>query len=164
MDLNVLRSYAEELLRGEGLLTGPRPWTFGFDRAKRRGGYCNYTRRHISVSKILMALYPEALAKDTVIHEVAHALAGPKAGHGRVWRDHALRLGGSGEVRLPASAPKPAPAWIGRCACGLVRGYHRKPAKSLMCPQCAAQGLDPHLTWQHTQTLSVVVTGPKRIG
>ncbi|MDO5726353.1 MAG: SprT-like domain-containing protein [Bowdeniella nasicola] len=162
MDLQELRIFAERLMRQEGLSGRrlARNWTFGFDRAKRRGGYCNYTRRHISVSRILMALYDDELAKDTVIHEVAHALAGAKAGHGPRWQAHARRLGGSAAVRLPADAPEPPPTWVGRCACGLVRNYHRRPAGGLMCPRCVERGFNPQLTWQHTKSSAIIITGP----
>ena len=54
-------------------------WTFGFDNAKRRAGQCDYTRRRITVSRYLSARYDDDTNHQTLLHEVAHALAGATA-------------------------------------------------------------------------------------
>ena len=60
-------------------------WTFQWDRAKKRFGQCCHDTRTISLSRVLTELNDEADVLDTIRHEVAHALAGPGAGHGRKW-------------------------------------------------------------------------------
>lgn len=42
-----------------------------------------------------LATAPEDVARDTMRHELAHVLAGPRTGHGPVWRMHARALGTS---------------------------------------------------------------------
>src|SRR5919202_2449234 len=84
---------AEELL-GRHLPDGA--WTFAFDTAKRRAGACDYTRRRITVSRYLAAKTDEDEVRQTLLHEIAHALAGHAAAHGPSWRTTAQRLGYTG--------------------------------------------------------------------
>ena len=55
-------------------------WSFAFNRRKRAFGLCDYTRRTIFLSADLTELNDEAEVSDTLLHEIAHALAGHKAG------------------------------------------------------------------------------------
>ena len=50
-------------------------WSFAFDNAKRRAGACDYTRKRLTVSRYLSARYDDATNRQTLLHEVAHALA-----------------------------------------------------------------------------------------
>ena len=68
-------------------------WSFGFDNAKRRAGLCDYTRKRISVSRYLAARYDDDTNHQTLLHEVAHAIAGASAGHGTKWKAVARDLG-----------------------------------------------------------------------
>jgi predicted SprT family Zn-dependent metalloprotease len=69
------------------------PWRFEFDNARRRFGCCFYRHRLITLSKHLVALNDEAQVRDTILHEIAHAIAGPKAGHGPLWKAQAAAIG-----------------------------------------------------------------------
>ncbi len=59
---------------------------------RRRFGCCNFTRRRISLSRPLTFLNDEAEVRDTILHEIAHALT-PKTGHGPAWKAMCLRIG-----------------------------------------------------------------------
>jgi predicted SprT family Zn-dependent metalloprotease len=62
-------------------------WTARINtRAKTVYGRCFYRERIIEVSWLIARLNPAQETYDTIKHEVAHALAGPKAGHGREWK------------------------------------------------------------------------------
>ena len=61
-------------------------WVFRFDRAIRRFGCCNWTTRTISLSAVLTRSNTDEQIRDTILHEIAHALAGPRAGHGKLWK------------------------------------------------------------------------------
>ncbi len=37
--------------------------------------------------------------RDTVLHEIAHAIAGPEAGHGPLWKATARRIGATPRAR-----------------------------------------------------------------
>ena len=61
-------------------------WTFGFDNAKTRAGLCDYSAKRITVSRYLAVRYGDDEIHQILLHEVAHALAGSRAGHGPRWR------------------------------------------------------------------------------
>ena len=64
-------------------------------RTKRRLGRCRYSQKVIEVSAWILADPVEA--RDTILHELAHALAGPEAGHGPVWKAWAVKVGAKPE-------------------------------------------------------------------
>ena len=70
-----------------------RGWTGHLDSALRRFGVCYHTKKRISLSRHLVALNSDEETLDTILHEIAHALAGPEAGHGLQWRTVASRIG-----------------------------------------------------------------------
>jgi hypothetical protein len=89
MDLKILSDTAAALF-AEYRLAG---WTFGLAASKRRLGVCKYRRKRIEIGEFYARHNPDAAVLDTLLHEIAHALAGPKAGHGPVWQAIAARIG-----------------------------------------------------------------------
>ena len=81
-------------------------WTFGFDNAKTRGGQCNHTTKRITVSRHLASRFDDDEIHQVLLHEVAHAIAGPAAGHGPKWRSVARELGPQG-ITVNAISPGP---------------------------------------------------------
>lgn len=147
VSLTELEQYANALLREHNL----HDWTFGYDRATRRAGQCDYTRRRITVSRRLMQLYSPHEARDVVIHEVAHALAGKEAGHGPVWREVALRLGGTARARISPQAPRLPARWKGVCQCGITFERMRRPAPNIVCRACVNAGAQGRISWSRTE-------------
>jgi SprT-like family len=92
MDLMEARALALELMKEHGL----EFWYFEFDNAKRRFGICRYNRRTIGLSRNLVLLSNKEQVKDTILHEIAHALVGPGYGHSWVWKRMALEIGCDG--------------------------------------------------------------------
>ena len=78
MTLTEARQLAHDLMR---LHKVPAVWSFQFDHSKVRFGKCNYTKKEISLSRHLVQLNSEAEVRDTILHEIAHALAPRGAGH-----------------------------------------------------------------------------------
>ena len=68
-------------------------WTFRFDRAVRRFGQTTYDNHTITLSGPLTDGSVEAVVRNTVLHEIAHALIGPGFGHGITWRRQAAAIG-----------------------------------------------------------------------
>ncbi|PRY11740.1 SprT-like domain-containing protein [Kineococcus rhizosphaerae] len=136
MDVQDALAMARELLAEHGL----HDWTVGLDRARTRAGVCRADRRWIGLSGPLTALHDEAEVRDTVLHEIAHALVGPGHGHDAVWRATARRLGCSGE-RTSAGPRAPGP-WAGTCPAGHTTTRHRRPTRVLSCGRCGP-GFDP---------------------
>ena len=129
---------------------GLRDWTVGLDRAKTRAGATHFARRRITLSAPLTRVHDQALVRDTILHEVAHALAGPRHGHDARWRRIAEEIGCSGERCVPADAPRVEPAWLGICPAGHTVGRHRRPERVTSCSQCSrAFDLAHLLTWTH---------------
>ncbi len=93
--LNSIQKMAEELI--EKHLAG-FGWTFKWDRAKRRMVYCRYLPKKISLSSILVFNATKEEIRNTILHEIAHALAGYEAGHGYKWKRTARSIGCNGET------------------------------------------------------------------
>lgn len=155
MNLPEVRHLATTLMREHGL----ERWSFRFDRAKTRAGQCRYDRREISLSAPLMRALEEAEVRETILHEIAHALAGPAAGHGSRWRAVAQRIGAAGEVRL-LSPRTPKGEWVGTCPRGHQAHRHRRPSQPLSCAQCAPRfTIESLLTWTYRGRVAPMTPG-----
>ena len=132
-DLDVVRREAEALIRTHL----DASWTFAFDNAKRRAGACDYTRQRITVSRYLAARYDDETNRQTLLHEVAHALAGPDAGHGPRWKRIAAGLGYRGGVTHRGETAVELAPWVGVCPSGHTVYRHRKPTRLMSCARCA---------------------------
>jgi predicted SprT family Zn-dependent metalloprotease len=116
-------------------------WTFKWDRAKKRMGLCNYQRQTISLSLPIFELPANRMrAQDTILHEIAHALAGYAAGHGPIWAATARRIGAVPQ-RCGHVDAKPAASWLGACSAGCAAAHrrHRRPDPQgrWRCRRCA---------------------------
>ena len=89
MDLRELEALAERELLKHGL----HEWSFGWAKTKRRQGACSYRSKRIEIAEYYATHNPPEKVLDTLLHEIAHALAGPKARHGPVWKAVAKKLG-----------------------------------------------------------------------
>lgn len=146
MDLRDAFAMAEHLLEVHGL----REWEVAYDNAKRRAGICRYAERTIGLSAPLTAVHSEDEVRDTILHEIAHALVGSRHGHDATWRRTAVAIGSSGERCVsPDSATAPA-AWLGTCPSGHVLERHRRPERVMTCGVCSS-GFDllNLYTWAH---------------
>lgn len=127
--LAAVERMARELLAEH--LGGQRVWEFRIDRAKTRLGRCQVRYDGsvlITLSKHFILLNPLEEARDTILHEIAHALAGPRANHGPVWRSIARQLGATTNACADNTVAGPPRAWQRVCAdCGKEFGrYHRR--------------------------------------
>lgn len=80
-------------------ICGLTAWEFGWDRAVKRLGCCRVSRRRITLSRYFAQAHllaePERI-RDTILHEIAHALAwehARHAGHGALWKACCRALG-----------------------------------------------------------------------
>ncbi|WEG09409.1 SprT-like domain-containing protein [Microbacterium horticulturae] len=131
-DLQRVRAWADALIS----LHLDESWTFGFDNAKRRAGQCDYTRKRITLSRYLAARHEDDDNHQTLLHEVAHALAGHAAGHGPAWKKTALELGYVGGTTHRLETATELAPWVGRCPAGHVVYRHRRPAHEMSCARC----------------------------
>jgi len=133
MEITAALTLGRRLLREHGL----GDWSIRTDRAKTRAGVCRFGTHTISLSAALTHLHDESEVRDTILHEIAHALVGPFHGHDEVWRAKAIEIGCSGERTVPSTAPRVEGPWRGVCPEGHVSTRHRRPTRVLSCSRCS---------------------------
>ena len=111
-------------------------WQFRFDHAKRRAGACHYHTREITVSRYFIAQATADEFRQVLLHEIAHALAGPATGHGPVWRRTARSIGYTGRRTLGKDFAGDLAAWVGTCPGGHSHRRFRKPKHTASCSKC----------------------------
>jgi len=89
MNLQSAQILALQLFEKHSLLG----WKFKFDRAHMRFGCCNFGTKTISISKVLTELNSPAKVRDTILHEIAHALVGKRNAHNLRWKTKAREIG-----------------------------------------------------------------------
>lgn len=74
-----------------------RGWTGALDNAERRFGVCRPAKKEISISRTLAALNSDEEVLDTILHEIAHALADTQyrenCGHDERWKAICRQIG-----------------------------------------------------------------------
>jgi predicted SprT family Zn-dependent metalloprotease len=142
-----VRRWADALI---ALHLDPAEWSFGFDTAKTRAGLCDYNAKRITVSRYLAARFDDDEIHQVLLHEVAHALAGKRAGHGPAWRATARELGYIGKRTHDGTVADELAPWIGTCPAGHELYRYRRPTKPLSCGKCSRRFSEAHLiTWSH---------------
>ena len=135
MDLDEAATMGRRLLAEHGL----GDWALVYDRAKRRAGVCRPGLKQIGLSAPLTRLHPVEEVRDTLLHEIAHALVGPRHGHDKVWRAVARRIGCTGERCVSADAPSIEGDWVGTCPAGHRVTRHRRPQRPASCRDCSVR-------------------------
>ena len=128
--LSEIEVEAEMLLAKHGLGN----WRFGFDQASRRGGRCTFDRQEISLSEQFAIAARHDEVTDTILHEIAHAIVGPKHGHDAVWKATARRIGCSG--RITHDIDFASARWILTCTTCGWRVPRMRRRKGLVCREC----------------------------
>jgi predicted SprT family Zn-dependent metalloprotease len=146
MELSDACAMAEHLLEVHGL----GEWSVVFDGAKRRAGICRYADRVIGLSAPLTVVHSVDEVRDTVLHEIAHALVGARHGHDAHWRAVAVSIGCSGQRCVSPDAPTAPAAWLGVCSAGHTLERHRRPERVMACGRCSrAFDLRHVYSWTH---------------
>lgn len=128
-----MRHWAEALI---ALHLDPS-WSFAFDRATRRAGLCDYTRKRITVSRHLAERFDDDAIHQVLLHEVAHALAGAGVGHGPQWRRIARELGYVGGRTHDGPIADDRARWRGHCPRGHEFVRFRRPSRTVSCGRCS---------------------------
>lgn len=150
----------------------PPTWRFEWFPAKTMFGACRHNsvmrrvgRRQrvlhqfieggiIRLSSHLVALNGEEKVRATILHEIAHALAGPGHGHDAHWRAIAIRIGDSGERCYEADTETPDARFTATCSvCGKSWKQHRRPVRQGWCT-CVRRNFQPQtvLVWTDSET------------
>ena len=148
MKLEDAHGIALGLFREHGIASD---WSFGFDRAVRRFGCCWHGKQRITLSRALVELNDEDEVVDTILHEIAHALVGPGAGHGPIWQEVAAGIGARPEACYDAAAIRtPERRWAAVCSDhGIVGRRDRLHQRhGWRCAKCQAE-----VTWVRSSSL-----------
>ena len=150
-ELHRVRIWADALIR---LHLDPS-WSFDFDHAKRRAGACHYDTHRITVSRYLAARFEDDEIHQVLLHEVAHALSGPAAGHGPTWKRIARELGYVGDTTHHGETANELAPWVGVCPSGHTVYRHRRPTRSISCAVCSKHYDERYaFTWTHREITS----------
>jgi predicted SprT family Zn-dependent metalloprotease len=118
-----------------------RQWSFGFDNGRRRAGLCSYTDKKITVSKYLSLVHSIDDVRQTVLHEIAHAICGPKEGHSKKWLATAKSIGYRNETYTGEEIAKEFAPYTGLCPNGHRHYRYQRPKRLYSCHICH-QGFD----------------------
>ncbi len=130
------RNLALELMARHGL----RGWAFGFNRRKQTLGLCRYVVRAIELSIYFVDRNGMDEVRDTILHEIAHALVGPGHAHDATWRAKCVEVGARPE--RCGLADMPAGRWQARCGgCANLFSRHRRPRRlrGWFCRACGPE-------------------------
>lgn len=93
--------------------------------------------QELVLSQYWVDVLDEAEVRDTILHEIAHVLAGIRAGHGPAWKDVARSLGARPEA---CASPKARIAYRYKLVCPkcgeLDGGFHRRPTTKYAHMKC----------------------------
>lgn len=167
MELTKAEKLAITLMNKHGLT--PTVWNFKFDNSKVRFGVCKQSlnsrtlktvKGEISLSRFLVEANTEAEVKDTILHEIAHALT-PRQGHNEVWKRKCIEIGARPEqyyTEQNVETVKHLARYRAVCSdCGHVHVKHRMTVaamnKKIAC-KCQAR----YRSWDERTLLKFIDT------
>lgn len=112
-------------------------YTLRWNNAKTVCGSCNVMRQQITLSRPITLLNEESQVRDTILHEIAHALT-PGQDHNWIWRAKARELGARPVRCSGRETQTPAARYHLHCPkCDRVAArFHRKPRKKYLHSHC----------------------------
>ena len=147
MPLKEVETLGLHLIREHEMVNGlKKGWKFAFDLAPVRGGVCRYKEKLIALSVTYCLKASKAEIVDTILHEIAHAIAGPNHGHDEEWKTVARRIGCT--AKRCHHVDHTPPRWRGQCGCGKEWKRQRltRRARTGHCPQCKGR-----IAWQRVE-------------
>ena len=140
MDLEKAQGLAIYLMYDHGL---PIEWKFRWHNKKRSLGTCSYVKKRIYLAKWYTKLNDVSEVKDTILHEIAHALSYERhgrrgIGHGRLWKSICREIGAIPRACTKAKLNHPNNhyKYMDTC-CGVTYKRHRlRKNVSYSCPKC----------------------------
>ncbi len=130
--LNEIAEFTREMLEKYGLVEWKLVWD---TRPYRRYGRCRYKEKEIGITTRLVLINSLEESKNTVLHEIAHALT-PGHRHDDVWKEKCLVVGArpeqyyryksrGGTVNAPIGKYQVINTTTGK----VHRSYYRRPGK-----------------------------------
>lgn len=106
-------------------------------RTKKSLGDARFYPPRIRISKHWIGIVSREETEDTILHEIAHLIAGPHAGHGYEWKRACLRVGARPERNARLNT-RPEPSVRGYCpTCDVnVARWYRMPRNQYVHTVC----------------------------
>ena len=140
MERSKLIAVAADLFKLHGL--DVRGWRLEFRRFGHQLGRCCSGRRIIAINDFYADNDHEPHVLDTLLHEIAHALVGPVAGHGPTWQAMARKLGCNPKARSKTGVRIRPGNWQASCpTCAHTFHKYRRPkfVVGYYCPRCGKE-------------------------
>jgi predicted SprT family Zn-dependent metalloprotease len=139
--MNEIEKLAKEMMQSHGLLN----WRFAWNNTRASFGKCKHGSRMIELSRILSPLRPMDEVKNTILHEIAHALVGGGHGHDMAWRYKFVSIGGNGKrcsstANIDMEQVKTSGInYAGTCVNGHTVVRYRMPKRESSCAICSSR-------------------------
>jgi hypothetical protein len=121
----------------------PPAWRFAWGRGLAAVGRCGNGLIRISRPWAAASGYDLTVIRGWILHEIAHALAGPDKGHGEDFIRACRAVGCDITTDVAPCTPPPKLPYSGECPCGARWAAGRKRPTPDTCPACRHQTL----TW-----------------
>lgn len=138
-------TYTEDILREwehQRKKWGLYDWELRFSNGRRNLGYCDCNKKVIFLSKAFMKANSYSVLKDTLLHEIAHAVQFVQQGttdHSSEWKEIAQEVGCT--PRRCASTDDvivPRGKYVGICpSCEKITHFYRKIKRRYSCRVCS---------------------------
>ena len=143
-----IETYAIQKLKDWALDT--KGWTFGWNTRRASFGVCRVRSKRIELSTFLFPIINKEERKDTVLHELAHALDAEERGysnHDRNWKLKAIMVGAKPQRCKNLDQAEEKRATL-KCKYTLIcpNGHefhrHRFMRRDTSCPTCNSSRYD----------------------
>jgi len=138
-------------------------WNVNIVNDDSRAGVTYYSRKEIAFSRTIVEKITPLARIELINHEIAHAIAGHEAGHGKLWQKWAMKCGArpNPEMCLDGFMTKKVEYfWQAECERGHKFGRTFKPKRKERRDGCPHDGTD--LTWHTPDGRVRLITGTNR--
>jgi len=134
MDMNEAQALTIRLMNDHGIWQ--QGWRFGWMNGKRIMGMVRERVRDfvrtktLLLSRHMVRLNDESVVRNTILHEIAHAIAGLDNGHNYVWKAVCIAVGANPErCANPAKVNQVKHKYQVACQCcnHVLSAHHRRP-------------------------------------
>ena len=139
LDIKEAYAFGNKLLAEHGLLQ--QGWRFDLDNGKVRVGCCHTSKKLITYSVHYLREPIESI-RDTILHEIAHALTPDDKGHGWEWEQKCIEIGAKPERLAHELETNLKYNYVIECPeCGWKVYRHRMRRRNFgsTCPQCGTE-------------------------
>lgn len=114
-------------------------WKLKFGESNRRAGCCNHKTKTLMFPKLYVRNVTESELRNTILHEIAHALVGLDHNHDQVWKEKAISIGCNAEVCHTIKFGNPK--YLRQCpkGCRKQELYGKPKVLDATCPKCLSK-------------------------